>query len=83
LTVLFGAVFDAARWPSSVFRGMLHVLFTFVIPLTVMTTFPADALLGRATLAEVLGACGGAVIALGISRLVWTRAIGHYTSASS
>lgn len=54
LTVLFGAVFDAARWPSSVFRGMLHIFFTFVIPLGVMTTFPADALLGHATFAEAV-----------------------------
>ncbi len=81
LTVLFGAVFDAARWPASVFRGFFHVLFTFVIPLAVMTTFPADALLGRASLAEVLGAAGAAVCALAVSRLVWTRAVGHYTSA--
>jgi ABC-2 type transport system permease protein len=40
LTILFGAVFDAARWPSNVFRGVVHVLFTFVIPLGVTTTFP-------------------------------------------
>jgi len=81
LTVLFGAVFDAARWPASVFRGFLHVLFTFVIPLAVMTTFPADALLGRASTAEVAGAAVAAICALAASRAVWTRAIAHYTSA--
>lgn len=81
LTVLFGAVFDAARWPASVFRGFFHVFFTFVIPLAVMTTFPADALLGRASLGEVLGAAFAAACALGLSRAVWTRAIAHYTSA--
>ena len=81
LTVLFGAVFDAARWPSSVFRGFFHVLFTFVIPLAVMTTFPADALLGRASVAEVAGAGLAAACALALSRFVWTRAIAHYTSA--
>jgi len=83
LTVLFGAVFDAARWPSSVFRGFVHVLFTFVIPLGVMTTFPANALLGRATWVETGGAAAAAVIALGVSRAVWRRALARYTSASS
>jgi ABC-2 type transport system permease protein len=83
LTVLFGAVFDAARWPSSVFRGMLHVLFTFVIPLGVMTTFPANALLGKTTFAEVAGAVAAAIIAFAASRIVWQNAIAHYTSASS
>jgi ABC-2 type transport system permease protein len=83
LTVLFGAVFDAARWPSNVFRGPVHILFTFVIPLGVMTTFPANALLGRATRAEIAGAALGAALALGISRFVWRRAMSRYTSASS
>jgi ABC-2 type transport system permease protein len=83
LTVLFGAVFDAARWPSSVFRGAVHILFTFVIPLGVMTTFPANALLGRTSLTQLGGAAVGAAIALGLSRLVWTRAMSRYTSASS
>ncbi len=83
LTILFGAVFDAARWPSSVFRGFVHVLFTFVIPLGVMTTFPANALLGRASVAEIGGAALGAVTALGLARLVWRRAMSRYTSASS
>src|SRR6185295_1040845 len=83
LTVLFGAVFDAARWPSSVFRGAVHILFTFVIPLGVMTTFPANALLGRVSLAQIGGAALGATIALGVSRFVWTRAMSRYTSASS
>ena len=83
LTFLFGAIFDAARWPATIFRGFLHLLFTFVIPLAVMTTFPAEALLGRITGLQLLGALGGAAMSLGVSRFVWRRALGRYTSASS
>jgi ABC-2 type transport system permease protein len=83
LTFLFGAIFDAARWPSSVFRGFLHVLFTFVIPLAVMTTFPAEALLGRAGPVQVLAAVGTAAVSFGASRAIWKRALSKYTSASS
>ncbi len=83
LTFLFGAVFDAARWPASVFRGVLHLLFTFVVPLAVMTTFPAEALLGRASAREALGAAAAAVLAFALSRAIWKRAVGHYMSASS
>ena len=83
LTFLFGAVFDSARWPASVFRGLLHVLFTFVVPLAVMTTFPAKALLGQASAREALGAAAAAVATFALSRAVWKRAIGRYTSASS
>lgn len=83
LTFLFGSIFDAARWPSSVFRGALSFLFTFVIPLALMTTYPALALLGRlegeALVLALAGSLGFAIL----SRLVWLRSIGHYTSASS
>jgi len=83
LTFLFGAVFDAARWPSSVFRGALHLIFTFVIPISVMTTFPAEALLGRATLRHLALALGVGTIALIATRALWSHAVGRYTSASS
>jgi ABC-2 type transport system permease protein len=83
LTFLFGAVFDAARWPSSVFKGILRFLFTFVVPLAVMTTFPAEALLGRAGPTHVAGAALAAALSFAVSRWVWRRALAHYTSASS
>jgi ABC-2 type transport system permease protein len=83
LSFLFLSIFDAARWPVSVFRGFWRLLFTVVIPLALMTTFPAEALLGRlpawAAAASLLGTLAFAAAA----RAVWTRAIGRYTSASS
>ncbi|HKQ62814.1 MAG TPA: ABC-2 family transporter protein [Candidatus Polarisedimenticolaceae bacterium] len=83
LTFLFSSIFDAARWPSTVFRGALSLLFTFVIPLALMTTYPALALLGRlggSTL--VLVVAGSCLFAL-LARVVWLASIGRYTSASS
>ncbi|MBL9039160.1 MAG: ABC-2 family transporter protein [Archangium sp.] len=81
LTYLFSSVFDAARWPSSVFRGVWHIVFTFIIPIAVMTTFPAEALLGRMSVVTMVGTVIGAVLFSIASRQVWLRAIGHYTSA--
>jgi ABC-2 type transport system permease protein len=83
LSFLFSSIFDAARWPVSVFRGVWRVVFTAVLPLALMTTWPALALLGRLDLATaalaVLGAAGFSILA----RLVWLRSIARYTSASS
>lgn len=83
LTHLFDAIFDAARWPSSVFRGLLSFIFTFVIPLALMTTYPALALLGRLSWPVIVVAAVGAMTFAAASRWVWSRSIGHYTSASS
>jgi ABC-2 type transport system permease protein len=81
LSYLFNAVFDAARWPSSVFRGVVRLLFTFVVPLALMTTYPAQALLGSLSTRTLLGAVAGAAVALGVSRVVWQSSIARYTSA--
>lgn len=83
LTYLFNSVFDAARWPREVFRGLLSVLFTFVIPLAVMTTYPARALLGSVEPSSILVAAGMASLFAGVSRRIWRTAVGRYTSASS
>jgi len=81
LAHLFDAVFDAARWPAPIFRGIVRIVFTFVIPLALMTTYPAQALLGTLPARTLAFAIAGAVGALLVSRAVWTAAIAHYTSA--
>jgi ABC-2 type transport system permease protein len=83
LIYLFSSVFDAARWPATVFRGFWRILLTFVIPLALMTTYPAMALLGRLQARTALGALAGAAAFALVARVVWRRAIRHYTSASS
>lgn len=83
LAYLFGSIFDFARWPVTIFKGGWRILFTFVIPLALMTTYPAEALLGTiAPQTAVLSVLGSIAFAL-VARAVWTRAIAQYTSASS
>ncbi|MBV9949463.1 MAG: ABC-2 family transporter protein [Myxococcales bacterium] len=81
LTSLFNAIFDAARWPVSVFRGAVRVVFTFVLPLALMTTYPAQALLGALPGRTLAASLAGAAIAFAVSRAVWNASIVRYTSA--
>lgn len=83
LSYLFSSIFDAARWPATVFRGAVKFFFTFVIPLALMTTYPAEALLGRLTPLKLVASIVGAATFSLVARLLWLRAIGKYTSASS
>jgi len=83
LSYLFGSIFDAARWPVSMFPSVLRVVFTVVFPLALMTTYPAKALIGGLTAATAaLALMGGTAFAVA-ARLVWLRAVRFYTSASS
>jgi ABC-2 type transport system permease protein len=83
LSYLFGSLFDAGRWPIAVFRGALWFAFTFVFPLALMTSYPAMALLGRLSGETALAAVAGGLTFASLARLVWRRALGFYTSASS
>jgi ABC-2 type transport system permease protein len=83
LSYLLSSIFDAARWPLDVFRGAWRLLFTFVIPLGLMTTYPARALLGSLGARTAVGAFAGAALVTASARFIWTRAIARYTSASS
>jgi len=83
LMFLLGSIFDVARWPVQVFGGVWRVIFTFVIPVAVMTTFPAMALLGTLEPWKMLATAGGSLLLLALSRVVWRTAIRSYTSASS
>jgi ABC-2 type transport system permease protein len=83
LTYLFDAVFDFGRWPIDVFRGFLSVIFRFVIPLAVMTTYPAEALLGRLGLTTFAASLAAAAVFFALSRAVWLRSLRAYGSASS
>jgi len=83
LMYLLGAIFDTGRWPVQVFPGAWRFVFTFIIPIAVMTTYPAKALLGRLDASTAIATVGGALALLVVSRLVWRTAIRSYTSASS
>jgi ABC-2 type transport system permease protein len=83
LMYLLAAIFDTARWPVHVFASGWRLLFTFVIPVAVMTTYPAMALLGQLDAATAAASAGGSLLLLAISRAVWRTAIRSYTSASS
>jgi len=83
LLYLFQSVFDVARWPSSVFRGLLAVVFTYVLPLALMTTYPALALLGKLNARTAIAALLGSFLFASVARLIWLSSIRRYTSASS
>jgi ABC-2 type transport system permease protein len=83
LTSLMETFLDFAHWPISVFRGPLKLVFTFVVPFAVMTSYPAQSLIEGLAWGQLLGAVGTALALTICARLVWGRALRGYTSASS
>lgn len=83
LTNVLSAMFDFARWPIQVFGQGWRLVFSLLIPLGVMTTYPVMALLGMLSLPLAAGSLTVAALFCGAARLVWNRALRQYRSASS
>jgi ABC-2 type transport system permease protein len=83
LSILLRSALDAGRWPVSFYKGAVRIGLTWVLPIGLMTSFPAEALRGTLAPGLLLGAVVTAIGFTVLGRLVWTFALRHYTSASS
>ncbi|MEJ2185742.1 MAG: ABC-2 family transporter protein [Gemmatimonadota bacterium] len=81
LAVLFDALYETARFPVSAYPPMLRFLLVYLVPIAWITTVPAGMLTGHASLVRALEAAGVALLALGLTRLLWRTALSRYTSA--
>ncbi|HVE77218.1 MAG TPA: ABC-2 family transporter protein [Gemmatimonadaceae bacterium] len=81
LSVLFDAVFEAARYPVSAYPGVLRFLFLYLVPIAWTTTIPASALVGRLSPAAAAAAAAVGALALVLTRWLWRAALRRYTSA--
>lgn len=77
-------LFQIARMPDEAFRGLFKAVFTFVLPMLLVSNVPVR-LLGK-TLTDytpLVLLLGLAVVCAVVSECVWRYAVRHYTSASS
>ncbi len=80
---LFDGMYQAGRWPVSVYPGWLRVGFTVLVPLAFAVTVPASALTGRATGWLFLGSVAFTVVLATGTRAVWRAALHRYSGASA
>ncbi len=83
LRFLLWSASGAGQWPVQVYGRFIRMLLTYVVPVALVTTFPAIAFRGEWsgwTLGIGLGTSAAFLV---VSRGVWTRSMGAYPSASS
>lgn len=83
VTEVLRGLLEAGRFPIVAYPSAYRFFFTFIVPVTFLTTVPAEAMLGRVQLGWMIGAGVLALILLVISRNFWRFALRFYTSASS
>ena len=77
-------LFNIARLPDEAFRGPFKVVFTFALPMLLVSNVPAKLLVDKLNSPlEILLLVGLAALIFAASELVWRTALKRYTSASS
>jgi ABC-2 type transport system permease protein len=80
---IFQSMYEAGRWPVSLYPRWLRFILTFLVPVAFATTVPAQALAGRLTWQTLAGALALAVLMLAVSRAFWRMGLRRYSGASS
>jgi ABC-2 type transport system permease protein len=83
ILTVFQSMFEAGRWPISLYPGWLRYGLTFVVPVAFAVTVPAEALTGRLNWETLLIAVALAVALFIVSRLFWRAGLRHYSGASA
>ncbi len=83
IITLFQDIFEAGRWPTTIHVGWLRTILTFLVPVTLAITVPAEALLGQVTLQKAAFMLLGAIVSVFVSRQVWFVGLRNYSGASA
>lgn len=82
-TWLFNAFFQMARYPVGLYPGWLRLVLTWVVPVGVMTTVPAQALSGALSPGMLLGSVALAAGFFAGATALFRTGLRRYASASS
>jgi len=80
---LFDGMYQAGRWPVTIYPGWLRIGFTFLVPLGFAVTVPASALTGRLSGWLMLGAVIFTAVLMTFTRWFWRRGLRNYSGASA
>lgn len=83
LDIVYDAMWQFARYPTSLYRRPLRLVFTYVLPVAFIATVPADVLLHGEGYVVVPIALLVALLAFGATVALWRTGLRRYTSATS
>ena len=83
ILVIFQSMYDAGRWPVSLYPGWLRYGLTFVVPVAFATTIPVEAFTNRLNWVTLLTAFVLAIALFIASRMFWKLGLKHYSGTSA
>jgi ABC-2 type transport system permease protein len=83
ILMVFQSMYEAGRWPVSIYPGWLRFALTFLVPVAFAVTVPAQALAGAMSWQLLAGSWVFAAALFALARLVWRRGIRRYSGTSA
>jgi ABC-2 type transport system permease protein len=83
LDVFYGATWQLGRYPVDIYPQPLRLLLTYLIPLALIATLPANALLHQPEPTAVLASTATGAAATLLATGLWRRGLRRYTGATS
>jgi ABC-2 type transport system permease protein len=80
---VFDGIFQMARYPVRLYPGALRLLLTWIVPVGVITTIPAQALTGELSPAALIGSLSFSIVLLVGASILFRGGLRRYTSTSS
>ncbi len=82
-TWIFDGLFQMARYPVAMYPGWLRLVLTWVVPVGIITTVPAQALVGSLSLPSLAASLGVALLLAAGASVLFHLGLRRYASASS
>jgi ABC-2 type transport system permease protein len=82
-TWVFDGLFQMARYPAGLYPGWLRLVLTWIVPVGIITSFPAQALTGTLAPLALAGMLGLALALTAACSLLFRAGLRRYASASS
>ncbi|HNT24795.1 MAG TPA: ABC-2 family transporter protein [Anaerolineales bacterium] len=82
-TWIFDGLFQMARYPLSMYPGWLRLVLTWIVPVGVITTIPAQAITGALSMQNLALSLGLALVLVVLASAFFRHGLKRYASASS
>ncbi len=76
-------LFNIARMPDEAFRGAFRIIFTFAVPMLLVSNVPVRVLVNKLEWPQPLLLLAMSLVCFVVSELGWSASLRRYTSASS
>ena len=83
LSDLFEGMYQVGRWPIGVYPGWLRYSMTYLVPIGLAVTVPAQAMTHRLHWTTVVVALGFALVVFALARRFWRFGLSRYSGASA